>query len=297
MSRSISTNLTSQTRLTGKKRNALEIIEEDDDSMEMEDTPVKDARCRASTIGYESPYPKRDDKEQAHDTCDTYKQLNKYYSIFGKTADQIDSEIYFDNTLMRLARFRHINFLDKHHIHEKFRAKMIDWTIEVLNTFKQKEATIYRSMFLLDYYYSCSHKKEVVEDLHLTGIACMMIASKSEEINFIKVDAFLNTVGKKKFTKEDLMSREMEVLSAVNFKTCGPTIFELLTCCFQVLDIKNAELKQFFEKCTLVLTKMCLFSYQLMNCISTIEIALYCLVLSLKMSEKVKQFDSISQVN
>jgi len=296
MSRPNSNNLFPQNRLISNKRHILEPIEENDSSMEMEDMPIKNSRCRASTVGYDSPNCKESQHDTNQYTCDTYKQLNRYYAHTDKSTDKITNEIHLDNILLRLKNVHHKKFLDNHSINEKFRAKMIDWMIEVLKTFNQKEATVYRSIFLLDFYYYCARKTEEVDDLHLTGIACMMIASKSEEINYIRVEAFLNTIGKKKFSKEDLLRRELEVLSTIGFKTCGPTIYELLKCSFQLLDINNENLKAFFIKCTLVLTKMCLFSYQLINNLNLIEIALYCMIISLKMGEKMTGFSPNSQV-
>lgn len=292
MSGSLSSHQSLQLRHNPRYRNFLEPIEEKDRSMEMEDTPVKQSRERACTIGYESPNPKRIEDTLNQYTCSTYRRLHVYYSDTDKGVDQINSEIHLDNAIHRLGNIRYTNFLDRHHIEEKFRARMIDWMIEVLNTYQQKESTLYRSIFLLDYYYYCTKNIEVVEDLHLTGIACMMIASKSEEIEFIKVNAFLSAVGKNKFTKDDLLNRELEVLSGLQFKTCGPTLYELLKCCFQVVDIKNQALKSFFEKCALILSKMCLFSYQLINTMTISEIALNCVIISLKMSEKIRRIDS-----
>ena len=296
MSRLTSTYLSAQIQ-SSKGRHVLEPIEEDDHSMDIEDSPLKKSRCRAETIGYESPNPKCADISEYRNTCDTYQQLSSHYKTENRPIAQINSDIHLNNTIGRLDKFRYFNFLEIHQITEKFRAKMFDWMIEVLKTFNQKEATIYRSMFLLDFFYHCSTNSEIVEDLHLTGIACMMIASKCEEINFIKVDAFLETIGKNKFTKEDLLRRELEVLDIIQFKTYGPTIYDLLKCCFQVIDIKNDQLIKFIESCTLMLTKICLFSYQLLNNIPLTEIALFCLIIALKMAEKTVKFDTLKEVS
>lgn len=277
--------------MNAKPRHILETIEENDRSMDLEDTPIKE-RQRASTIGYESPNPKRVVENLNKYTCDTYRKLRPYFSDINKGRDQVTNDIHLDNTIVRLRSLRYTHFSDRHQIGEKYRARMMDWMIEVLNTFQQKEATFYRSVFLLDYFYYCTEKEEVLEDLHLTGIACMMIASKSEEINFIKVDSFLHTIGKKKFTKDDLLRRELEVLSAIKFTTCGPTSYELLKCSIEALDIKDHKLRAFVEKSALILTKVCLFSYQLINNLSMLEVTLYCLIIALKMAEKVRSFDS-----
>ena len=44
------------------------------------------------------------------------------------------------------------NFLTKHGVNEKLRAKMMDWMVEVLKIYQQREQTIFRAFFLLDYF-------------------------------------------------------------------------------------------------------------------------------------------------
>ena len=41
------------------------------------------------------------------------------------------------------------NFLDNHDVTEKYRAKMMDWMIEVLNLSKQKEDTVFKAFYVM----------------------------------------------------------------------------------------------------------------------------------------------------
>lgn len=260
--------------------------------MEMDDTPLKDLRRRGSTKGYDSPDPKRLTEDVNQRTCDAQKKTETLIDAQSERLKQSEGFRHFDNTIKKLKALDFRHFLERHKIQEKYRAKMIDWMVEVLNTFKQKESTLYRAVFLMDYYYSESTRDEKLDDLHITGIACMMIASKSEEVDFIRVDTFINLIGKNKFTRSDLLKRELEILTAIKFRTCGPTLYELLKCALVLVDIEDCELKAFIEKSSLMLTKMCLFSYQMLNSLSLTELTLYCLIISLKVAEKLKKFDS-----
>lgn len=296
MSRISTIQKSRQSRFRPLPKRTLEPIEENSDSMEIEDSPVKGTRRRASTMGYQSPNTKPQFDILNRPTTDTYKRFYFYNNDEDRDHHTISSQMHFDNTLKKVRELRFVDFLKKHEITEKFRAKMIDWMIEVLNTYKQKESTLYRAIFIMDYYYSCLNVTQTADDLHLTGIVCMMIASKSEEVKFIKTDVFLDTIGRKRFTKDDLLRKELEILKVIKFKACFPSTYDLIMCCFQILDLKDIALKTFIEKCVLTLTKMCLLSYELLNSLPLTEVTLYCLVLALKMSEKVKKIDLTSLV-
>ena len=254
--------------------------------MEIEE-PLKTTRDRAETLDYSSPPPKSLLETGCRQTTDTFKSLGKYYSN-GKDTD----EVFFDGALEKLSGVHFGRFLDKHGIKEKFRAKMVDWMFEVLTIYQQKDSTVFKSVFLLDLYYANKKETEALEELHLLGMVCMMIASKSDEVKFIKLDAFINTIGRGKFSKEQILAKEIEVLRTIGFRTSFPTIHELLKCTFRLIDAKESS--AFFQKSALILAKMCLCSYEMLTSLSPKEISLCCIIISLKLSEKIAGFDSTS---
>ena len=253
-------------------------------SMQIEE-PVKDTRSRASTFNFVSPPRKALLKPDCQLTTDTFKSLSKYYDN-GKT----DDEVFFDGALEKLGQLRFGRFLDAHGVQEKFRAKMIDWMFEVLSIYQQRDSTIFKAIFLLDLYYSNKKERVPLDQLHLLGIVCMMIASKSEEVKFIKLDAFISTVGRGKFTKEQILAMEVDVLKTISFKTAFPTIYELMRCAFRLIDVKGG--RAFFERSALLLAKMCLCSYDMITNLSLKQIALCCIIIALKLGEKIADFNS-----
>jgi len=255
----------------------------DTSSMLLEE-PVKNRESRVSTVGYSSPPPKSPSKLSCQLTTDTFKSLGKYYDS-GKDTD----EVFFDGALEKLSSLQLGRFLDAHGVQEKFRAKMIDWMFEVLTIYQQRESTIFKSIFLLDLYYANRKTKESLDELHLLGIVCMMIASKSEEVKYIKLDAFINTIGRGKFTKERILAKEVELLTIIGFRTSFPTIYELMCCAFRLIDVKEG--RAFFERSALLLAKMCLCSYEMLSNFTLKEIALCCIIIALKLSEKVASFN------
>lgn len=247
--------------------------------------PLKSVRNRSFTIGYNSPPPKSHSKLSCNLTTDTFRSIDKYYTS-GKNND----EIFFDGAIEKLSTVNCSRFLDLHGIQEKFRAKMIDWMFEVLTIYQQRDSTIFKSIFLLDMFYTNKKDKVLLEDLHLIGITCMMIASKSEEVKFIKLDAIVGTIGRQKFTKEQILAKEVDILNVIGFRTSFPTIYDLMRCAFRLIDIQDE--RGFFERSALLLAKMCLCSYEIVSSYSFWEIAMCCIIISLKLSEKIVGFNS-----
>ena len=123
-------------------------------------------------------------------------------------------------------------------------------------------------------------------------MVCMLIASKSEEVEFIKVESFLDVVGKGKFSREELLKREFKVLEVIKFKTNIPTAYDVIKCTLAIAQVEQPEIVGFVERSAFLLSKMCLFSQTLVSNLETFEIALFSIIIALKLSEKIGPFDS-----
>lgn len=91
--------------------------------------------------------------------------------------------------------------LADHEITSALRAKMIDWMIEVLSSYKMTEESFFRSVYLMDtYMLKCRNSLEI-KDLHLIGLTAMFTATKYEEIHPLKLNTLFDKIARKKFTK------------------------------------------------------------------------------------------------
>jgi penicillin-binding protein-related factor A (putative recombinase) len=89
-----------------------------------------------------------------------------------------------------------------HSISGEYRAKMIDWMGEVLHTFKTSHQTYFLSVNIMDRFFKLSDRELTSADLHLTGIVCMFIASKYEDVIPLLMRTVLNKIGHNKFSLE-----------------------------------------------------------------------------------------------
>lgn len=267
------------------------------EGMDLEEEPTlfeKNRSRRASTLAYSSPVPKsHPPKVKPH----TIKSLAKYYTDVKMETGQPEDQIYFDQVFDKMRGFRLGGFLQRHGIKEKFRGKMLDWMAEVLAIYQQKPTTLFKSYFLLDLFYDQARTEQTLEQLHLNGMVCMLIASKSEEVGFIKLSAVVETIGRGKFSKEQIIKKELEILTTIGFRTNFPTIHDLLKVSFRLVGGFSSErIAEFFRKSSTLLAKMCCFSYDMVVNLSIQEIVLFSMVIALKMCKKVGHGECEKQI-
>ena len=92
--------------------------------------------------------------------------------------------------------------LKEHSITANLRAKMVDWMIEVLSSYKMSEESFFRSVKYMDKFFKNSQAKLQVSDLHLIGIVSMFTATKYEEIYPFKLSVIYDKICRKKFPKK-----------------------------------------------------------------------------------------------
>ena len=93
-------------------------------------------------------------------------------------------------------------FLGNHQISSEYRAKMIDWMAEVLQTFKASDQTFFLAVNIMDRYFKNCEKQMKASDLHLVGIVSMFIASKYEDVIPLLMKTIVNKIGHNKFSQQ-----------------------------------------------------------------------------------------------
>jgi len=104
--------------------------------------------------------------------------------------------------------------LKGHKITGVYRAKMVDWMIEVLSAFKSSNQTFFLSVQIMDRYFDAltklseSKDKDInhygleLNELHLIGIVSMFIASKYEDVYPLLMKTVVRKIAHGKVTDE-----------------------------------------------------------------------------------------------
>lgn len=124
-------------------------------------------------------------------------------------------------------------------VSEKMRQILIDWLVDVHESFELKEQTLHLALsYLSDY----SALKDISKDEYqLVGITCLWIASKYEEIypprtrNYIEVTA-------DSYSLNDLKRTEGKIIEALDFNLNRSTSLQILEAISESIDEKSVSL-------------------------------------------------------
>jgi G2/mitotic-specific cyclin-B, other len=105
------------------------------------------------------------------------------------------------------------------------RGFLVEWIIDVHRKFRLQPETLYVTVSTIDRYLSKVSIKKT--QLHLLGVAALLIATKYEEIYPPDLKDLLN-VSENKFTKEEVLKLENDILSTLEFNFFVPSLLRFL---------------------------------------------------------------------
>jgi len=111
------------------------------------------------------------------------------------------------------------------HVTEKMRTILVDWMVEVHIKYKQVPETLYLTVQLIDRYLQLKSVRR--SKLQLVGVACLLLASKYEEIYPPEVRDLVH-VTDHAYTKTDIIDAESDVANALEFHLTVPTVHTFL---------------------------------------------------------------------
>lgn len=102
---------------------------------------------------------------------------------------------------------------------------LIDWMVDVHQSFELKEETLFLSLKYLEEYQVSEEIKK--EEYQLVGITCLWIASKYEEIYPPRMKAFVDITANT-YTSAQLKRMEEKIISSLSFNLTRVTPLALL---------------------------------------------------------------------
>ncbi|CAD8053234.1 unnamed protein product [Paramecium sonneborni] len=193
-----------------------------------------------------------------------------------------------------------LEFLENHSIPSNLRAKMIDWMVEVLCSYKCTDQTFFVAVRTMDFYFSKSEKQLEVSDLHLCGVTSMFIAAKYEEIHPMKLSVVYEKIAHKKLSTDQIKKKESEILQTIGFDLVGGTLFDMysliLTNCLIESKLLEKNYK-YLKKLCLYLSKMVLYDYEICSKNNYTLLAAALIFVAFKIVEQLEtSFNADSQI-
>ena len=104
------------------------------------------------------------------------------------------------------------SFLERQEVNAKLRAKMVDWMVEVLHSYKCREQSFFVAVHILDSYLSLLAEPLPVSQLHLAGVVAMWIATKYEEIYPLRLKTLHEKIAHSKLSLQAIKEKETHIL-------------------------------------------------------------------------------------
>ena len=130
-------------------------------------------------------------------------------------------------------------FYRQNEINQSMRSILIDWIIDVVNTFNYKDETLYTTIYIIDIYLS----KKIIErkNFQLLGITSLLIASKLNEIYIKKIEDY-SFITNNSYSLDDIKHMEEEIAKTLNYNFLVPSclsFYEIISKKFGISDDIN----------------------------------------------------------
>jgi len=110
-------------------------------------------------------------------------------------------------------------------IRDTSRAFLLEWIIDVHRKFRLTPECLYVTALIIDLY--LSKVKIQKSQLHLLGVSTLLVATKYEEIYPPEVRELL-AISENKFTKDQVLKMEKEILTSLDFIITAPSHYRFL---------------------------------------------------------------------
>ena len=128
---------------------------------------------------------------------------------------------------------------DKKYYNEKNRSIIYHWLVKNNHKWKLKDDTIYMAMNIMDRYITQYKSKNL--EFQLIAISSYLIASKYEDIYPPYIDE-LSQICNYIYSNDDIIKKEYEILSGLNFDILYNSSYKFLTFLHSVVDNQNMKL-------------------------------------------------------
>lgn len=135
------------------------------------------------------------------------------------------------------------NPLDHHNIHPSLRARMADWMIEIVASFNLKHRTYFLAVNLLDIFLKTTQKEYSNNELHLIGVACIVISSKFNDTRYLSIQMAERHISNGELTTDEIISMEKEIFTSINHHVGMVTVYDLIRVLCNKYDV-SLEVKR-----------------------------------------------------
>lgn len=182
-------------------------------------------------------------------------------------------------------------FMSKHTINPSIRTKMVNWMLEVFHSFQSNEETIFAAVKIMDKYIWKTKDKLKTEDIHLIGMVCMYLASKTYDMVPIQMNSLKHLIGHDLFSQKVIKEMEKKIIKTINFDIFNPTTYEFIQFILydfymnnkeSIIGLKLKKMLDILENCAIFLAKLC-NHFEQYSSVSPIFLSVSCVIIAYDM--------------
>ena len=148
---------------------------------------------------------------------------------------------------------------DKSELNPEMRTVAVDWLVLIHHKiFKFKENTLFLTIQIFDRYLSITNLS--IEKTELLLLTSFMLASKYNEIDYVNMQETLQ-LSQNKFTKDQIIEMESEILSKLNFEVLAPTMCEYFKLFASYLNLSEEKINHGFYILNIALVDFHMLEY------------------------------------
>ena len=183
-------------------------------------------------------------------------QLGKEY-----LTDIIDSLLFEEDYFLNKKKYINPFYLEneKSELNPEMRTVAVDWLVLIHHKiFKFKENTLFLTIQIFDRYLSKTNLS--IEKTELLLLTSFMLASKYNEIDYVNMQETLQ-LSQNKFTKEQIIEMETEILIKLDFEVLAPTMCEYFKLFASYLNLSEEKINHGFYVLNIVLVDFHMLEY------------------------------------
>jgi hypothetical protein len=201
--------------------------------------------------------------------------ISKYGNYFLKTYDQKNLDI------------PPADFMARHNIKLSIRTKMVDWMLEVFHSLNSNEETIFCAVKIMDKFIWKSEEILKSEDIHLIGIVCIYIASKTYDMVPIQMNSLIHLIGHDMFDQNCIKQMEKKIIKTINFDLMCPNTYEFIQFILydfysnnkeSIVALKLKKMLDILENNSIWMAKMC-NHFEKYSSLSPIILSVACIII------------------
>ncbi|XVE55290.1 hypothetical protein DITRI_Ditri03aG0146900 [Diplodiscus trichospermus] len=175
-------------------------------------------------------------------------------------------------------------------INASMRAILVDWLVELTEEYRLVPEALFLTVNYIDRYLSGNSVNR--QQLQLLGVACMMIASKYEEICAPQVEEFCY-VTDNTYCKDEILQMESAVLNYLKFEVTVPTAKFFLSQFVHAAQMINQVQSMQFECLANYIAELSLLEYTMLHCAPSLIAASAAFLAKFILSPSKKPWDSV----